>query len=113
MRDRVQPAPNSARKLPRRFTTYLRLLKAPPAKAVSPRDSGSILRMTKFVSSVRALCAPSAFAILAGVLLSLGAQCVIAQTASADDGPLQPASDLAKTHFIDNDAIIKMSKAGL
>src|SRR5215469_1115136 len=112
MRDRVQPAPNSARKLPRRFTTYLRHLKALPANAVSPRDSGSILRMTKFVSSFRALCAPSALAILAGVMLSLGAQCALAQSARADDGPLQPASDIAKTHFIDNDAIIKTSKAG-
>ncbi len=37
----------------------------------------------------------------------------LAQSATPDDGPLQPSSDVAKPHLIDNDAIIKMSKAGL
>ena len=37
----------------------------------------------------------------------------LAQSATSDDGPLQPSSDVTKPHFIDNDAIIKMSKAGL
>ena len=35
------------------------------------------------------------------------------QSASPDDGPIQPSSDVTKSHFIDNDAIMKMSKAGL
>jgi hypothetical protein len=36
-----------------------------------------------------------------------------AQSAGSDDGPLQPSTDITKPHFIDNDAIMKMSKAGL
>ena len=35
------------------------------------------------------------------------------QSATSDDGPLQATSDITKPHLIDNDAIIKMSKAGL
>ena len=37
----------------------------------------------------------------------------VAQNASPDDGPIQPSSDVTRSHFIDNDAIVKMSKAGL
>ena len=38
---------------------------------------------------------------------------ILAQSATVDGGPLQPSSDVSKAHFIDNDAVIKMSKAGL
>ena len=37
----------------------------------------------------------------------------VAQNASPDGGPIQPSSDVTRPHFIDNDAIVKMSKAGL
>jgi hypothetical protein len=36
-----------------------------------------------------------------------------AQSTAPDDGPLQPSNDAPRPHVIDNDAIIKMSKAGL
>lgn len=36
-----------------------------------------------------------------------------AQAAGTEDGPTQPTGDLPRAHFIDNDTIIKMAKAGL
>jgi len=71
-----------------------------------------MLRMTMSIASARVCRRRFALAILLGVVASLGAYRTFAQSA-ADDGPLQPSSDLAKPHFIDNDAIVKMSKAGL
>lgn len=70
-------------------------------------------RMTTFDSSVRGYRPGTALAILLGLLIALGADRALAQDANPDDGPLQPSSDVAKPHFIDNDTIIKMSKAGL
>jgi hypothetical protein len=37
----------------------------------------------------------------------------LAQDTAVDDGPIHPVNDVARPHLIDNDAIIKMSKAGL
>jgi len=72
-----------------------------------------MLRMTMSVASARVRRLRFAGAILLGVVALLGAHCTFAQNAAADDGPLQPASDVTKPHYIDNDAIVKMSKAGL
>jgi hypothetical protein len=72
-----------------------------------------MLRMTMWVASAKGFRLRFALAILLGILVSLGAQCAFAQSAAADEGPLQPSSDLTKPRYIDNDAIIKMSKAGL
>ena len=46
-------------------------------------------------------------------VLVIASSSAVAQSASPDDGPIQPSTDVAKPHFIDNDAIMKMSKAGL
>ena len=46
-------------------------------------------------------------------LLFVASASILAQNPSTDGGPLQPSSDVSKPHFIDNDAVIKMSKAGL
>ena len=46
-------------------------------------------------------------------ILFFGSACALGQSATSEEGPLQPSSDLAKPHVIDNDAIVKMSKAGL
>src|SRR5581483_782433 len=114
MKDRVQPSPNSREKLPRGCTTYARPTKASFAATAAPPDSDSILRMTKSVSSPRALRLHAAVAVLLGLLLSFGAQSALAQASSSpDDGPLQPSNDVSKPHFLDNATIIKMSKAGL
>ena len=72
-----------------------------------------MLRMTMSVASDKVFRLRFALAILLGVVASLGAHCAFAQSATADEGPLQPSSDVTKPHFIDNDAIVKMSKAGL
>ncbi len=45
--------------------------------------------------------------------LFLASASAFGQSATSDDGPLQATSDITKPHLIDNDAIIKMSKAGL
>ena len=49
------------------------------------------------------------------VLLCLltGAKALSAQASTAEDGPLQPNTDVARVHQIDNDTIIRMAKAGL
>ncbi len=72
-----------------------------------------MLRMAMSVSSARVCRLRFALAILLGVLVSLGARCAFSQNAGPDDGPLQPSADMTKPHFIDNDSIVKMSKAGL
>jgi hypothetical protein len=56
---------------------------------------------------------PTTLAILLALLVSLGAHRARAQTAASEDGPTQPTGDVSKPHFIDNDTIVKMSKAGL
>ena len=71
-----------------------------------------MFRMTMSVSSVRGCRRSFALAILLG-LISLGARCALGQNTTQDDGPLQASSDVVKPRFIDNDAVIKMSKAGL
>ena len=53
------------------------------------------------------------FGTLLYAILFVASASALGQNATSDDGPLQPASDLSKAHFIDNDAITKMSKAGL
>jgi hypothetical protein len=47
------------------------------------------------------------------VVLFVASASALGQNATSDDGPLQPATDVSKAHLIDNDAIMKMSKAGL
>jgi hypothetical protein len=71
-------------------------------------------RMTVSVRSPRVirrwLLLPAVFVIVFG----LGLHTSHAQAApGSDDGPEQPAADVARAHFIDNDTIIKMAKAGL
>jgi hypothetical protein len=56
---------------------------------------------------------PLALAILLALLVSLGPHGAFAQSAASEDGPTQPTSDVSKPHFIDNDTILRMSKAGL
>jgi hypothetical protein len=56
---------------------------------------------------------PLALAILLALLVSLGPHGALAQNAASEDGPTQPTSDVSKPHFIDNDTILRMSKAGL
>jgi len=46
-------------------------------------------------------------------LFILFADNAFCQNTTTDDGPLQASNDVTKPHYIDNDAIIKMSKAGL
>lgn len=71
-------------------------------------------RMTKYVSSFRVFRLRSAVAILLALFISLAAHRALAQDAGSEDGPLQPSSgDVSKPHFIDNDTIVKMAKAGL
>jgi hypothetical protein len=71
-------------------------------------------RMTMSASSFRPSYLRYTLAILLGLFISLGASCAGAQNTTADDGPIQPASgDVSKPHFIDNQTIIKMAKAGL
>lgn len=45
--------------------------------------------------------------------MSLAACSAVAQDTASEDGPTQPSSDVSKPHFINNDTILKMSKAGL
>jgi len=113
MQDRVQPGPNSGVRPPGRCTTSARARETLLGKLVSGYESDRILRMTKSASSVRPIRLSSALAFLLGVLLSLGAHRALAQDTTPVDGPLQTSSDVSKAHFIDNDTIIKMSKAGL
>lgn len=56
---------------------------------------------------------PTALAVLMALMISLGVHRAFAQTAATEDGPTQPTEDIAKPHFINNDTIVKMSKAGL
>ena len=70
-------------------------------------------RMTMFVGSARGYRPRFALAMMAGLLVSLGTRCALGQSATLDDGPNQPSSDISKPHFIDNDTILRMSKAGL
>jgi hypothetical protein len=72
-----------------------------------------MLRMTMSVASAKGLRLRLALAMIIGLMASFGARCTLAQSATGDEGPVQPSSDLSKPHFIDNDVIIKMSKAGL
>jgi hypothetical protein len=65
-------------------------------------------RMTTFASYSR-----TTLAALLGLSVWLGARSAAAQNTSPDDGPLQTSANVVKPHFIDNDAVIKMSKAGL
>lgn len=88
-------------------------MKAPHAAPLRSHGSVSILRMTKYVSSPGSFRLHAVVAVLLGLFLSVGARSALAQAASPDDGPLQPSNDLSKPHFLDNDTIVKMSKAGL
>jgi len=76
------------------------------------RCGGSMSRMTKRVSS---LLGPGWHLVLAVFLtfFVVGAPSAAAQAASTEDGPTQPTGDVSRPHFIDNNTIIKMSKAGL
>ena len=64
-------------------------------------------RLRSGLLSYRPLLGAFLFAVL--VISSAPA---FAQSATTDDGPLQSSNDVTKPHFIDNDAIVKMSKAG-
>ena len=88
-----------------------------PCSLLPPtRPSGdSMWRMALRHSRIRSVplvCVTLLGSFLLAVLLFASATSV-AQSAASDDGPLQPSSDVVKPHFIDNDAIIKMSKADL
>jgi hypothetical protein len=56
---------------------------------------------------------PAALAILLALLVSLRPHRALAQNAASEDGPTQPTGDVSRPHFIDNDTIVRMSKAGL
>ena len=60
---------------------------------------------------------PSKLSLLSLTLLCLlaGTSTLLAQTttSASEDGPLQPNSDVPRVHQIDNDTILRMSKAGL
>lgn len=64
-------------------------------------------------SSFRPSSLRLALAILLGLFLSFGARSALCQNTAPDDGPLQSSNDVSKAHFIDNDTIVKMAKAGL
>ena len=114
MKDRVQPDPNSRANYFDGVSHPVLCLEAPDSKRLLYRGSGgSMLRMAMSVSSARVCRLRFALAILLGMLVSLGARCAFSQNAGPDDGPLQPSTDITKPHFIDNDSIVKMSKAGL
>ena len=51
--------------------------------------------------------------VLLALSLSLSAGMAQSQSTAAQDGPLQAESDTTKAHALNNDTIIKMSKAGL
>jgi hypothetical protein len=70
-------------------------------------------RMTTFVSSARPRRLRLARAILAALFVSLITHAALAQTATEEAGPIQPTGDVSRPHYIDNDTIIKMAKAGL
>lgn len=70
-------------------------------------------RMTKLASSVVGPGRRVSMAIFLGLLVSMGAHRALAQSSPSEDGPTQPTGDVSKPHFIDNDTIIRMSKAGL
>ena len=80
-----------------------------------PAVGDSMRRMALRHSRVRS--GPLGYVSLLGAflfaVLLFGSASSVAQTAISDDGPIQPSSDVSRPHFIDNDAIIKMSKAGL
>ena len=85
------------------------------ARPSPPSVGDSMRRMALRHSRVRS--GPLGYVTLLGTflfaILFFGSACALAQSATSDDGPLQPSSDVSKPHFIDNDAIVKMSKAGL
>ena len=54
-----------------------------------------------------------ALAILMALFVSFAACGALAQNTSAEDGPLPSSGDVSRAHFINNDTIIKMTKAGL
>lgn len=68
-------------------------------------------RMTKLLSSARA--GNVTLAIVLGLFFLVGAHRALAQTAATEDGPTEPTGDVSKPHFINNDTIVRMSKAGL
>ena len=68
--------------------------------------------MSRMISEVRRNL--SLRAGLALIPFILGLTCARAQTGeAAQEGPLQPSTDLSRTHSLSNDTIIRMSKAGL
>lgn len=71
-----------------------------------------MLRMTAFVSSARPRVR-FAFVVLAALFFSIASHTAVAQAAASEDGPTEPTGDVSKPHFIDNDTILKMSRAGL
>jgi hypothetical protein len=72
-----------------------------------------MLRMTTFVQPAGGSRLRPAFGILLTLLIALGSLRAHAQATPSEDGPTQPSGDVSKPHYIDNDTIIKMSKAGL
>ena len=50
---------------------------------------------------------------LLAVLLFAGLRLLRAQAEPSEDGPVQASTDVSKAHFIDNDTIVRMAKAGL
>ncbi len=86
-----------------------------PTPPTPPGDT--MWRMTTFVQPAGASRLRPAFGILLFLLIALGSSRAAAQatpsTPSDDAGPIQPSADVSRPHYIDNDAVIKMSKAGL
>jgi hypothetical protein len=47
------------------------------------------------------------------LIVLAGTQALLAQAATTDDGPLHPNTDTSRPHYIGNDEIVRMAKAGL
>lgn len=75
--------------------------------------SGSMMPMTVPVSSRWLSRRRVVWPILLAVLLFSGLRSLRAQAEPTEDGPLQKNTDVPHTHFIDNDTIVRMAKAGL
>jgi len=86
-----------------------------PFELPSGRAGDSMWRMALRHSRLRSgpLGSMTVLGTLLFAALFFGCASALAQNTSPDDGPIQPSTEVAKAHFIDNDAIMKMSKAGL
>ena len=85
----------------------------PPTPSGSAGDS--MWRMALCHSRVRSgpLGSMTVLGAFLFAVLFFASASTVAQNATPDDGPIQPSTEVSKAHFIDNDAIMKMSKAGL